>query len=276
MEKFKVGIDARALETSTKNRGIGYFTFNVLSSILKKKRGDVEFIFYSTWTGKLQEKLSSVNSINFFRMPTLLRPRRRVRRFDLIFIPIWKNVLQRSKPDIMHITSLFEVYYLKVPENIPFVVTLYDLIPIIFNKQYFANKKAEDWYLMRLDQAKKAAKIITISKSAKEDIVKILKIPESKVEVIYGGFDKKFKVLKGKNYKKTLSKYGINRPYVMAVGAQQKGFFNNLGTHFIDFIQTFVVFAAIFMFILLKTSRSHLAYRNETSLNSIELSHNTG
>ena len=40
-------------------------------------------------------------------------------------------------------------------------------------------------------------------------------------------------------------------------GAQQKGFFNNLGTHFIDFIQTFVVFAAIFALIYLFASQPH-------------------
>lgn len=220
MKKLRVGIDARALETSTKNRGIGYFTLNVLSSVLNKKRDDFQFVFYTTLTGKLQEKLVSLNKSIFYKMPTLLRPKRRLRRFDPIFIPIWKSVLNRSKPNIVHITSLFEVYYLKVPDNIPFVVTLYDLIPIIFKKEYFDNQKAEEWYQMRLEQAKKATKIITISKSAKEDIAKELKIPTSKIEVIYGGFDSKFKVLKNENYKKiVVEKYGINSPYILAVGA---------------------------------------------------------
>lgn len=40
-------------------------------------------------------------------------------------------------------------------------------------------------------------------------------------------------------------------------GTMEKGFFDNIGTHFIDFIQTFVVFAAIFALIYLFASQPH-------------------
>lgn len=219
LRNARIAVDVRSLETSTKNRGIGYFTANLFSEILKKKR-DYQFVFYTTLTGKLSSKFNSVNKNIFYRLPTLLRPRRRVRRFDPIFVPIWDFVVKRSKPDLIHITSLFEVYYLKIPDNVPSVVTIYDLIPIIFNKQYFQNKKAEDWYRMRLEQIKKASRIITISEAAKKDIIKVLHIPEEKVVAIYGGLNPRFKVLKNNFYKQVLAeKYGINKPYIMSVGA---------------------------------------------------------
>lgn len=40
-------------------------------------------------------------------------------------------------------------------------------------------------------------------------------------------------------------------------GSQERGFMDNLGAHFIDFIQTFVVFAAIFALLYLFVSQPH-------------------
>lgn len=217
---FRIGIDVRPLETSTKNRGIGRYTANILSSMVKQKDSNLEFILYKTFTGKISEELLSHKQVSFSKIPTIFRPRRKIRRFDPIVAPFWTHALKNSYPDLLHLTSFFEVYYLSVPDNIKTVVTLHDLIPILFPAYCFENQLAKDWYLSRLEQLKKCSKIITISRSAKEDILKVLKIPTERVTVVYGGIDERFCFLKKDQAKELLAKkHHIHRNYLLSVGA---------------------------------------------------------
>ena len=219
---FTVGIDIRPLESSTKNRGIGYYTSNLLSEMLRQKDPDYQFILYKTLTGSTSSKLDLKDGDMFYGLPTLLRPRRGIRRFDPLMGPFWKKALKDTKPDLLHLTSFFEVYYLTMPQNIKTIVTLHDLIPMLFPKWCFDNELAKKWYISRLEKIKKCSKIITISNSAKEDIIKILRVPEDQVVVVYGGLDSRFKVISKENIEKVLKKYKIQGRYLLSVGAPSR------------------------------------------------------
>ena len=219
---MKIGIDVRPLLSSTKNRGIGYYTANVLAEIIAQKDTNYQFVLYKTKTGNLSDKLKLRESDRFYGIPTLFHPRRGIRRFDPILSPFWSRALKVTQPDLLHLTSFFEVYYLSLPSHVKTVVTLHDLIPILFEKWCFDNELAKQWYWSRLEQIKRCSKIITISSSAKKDIIKILEVPEEKVVVVYGGLDKRFQMMEKDKVKRILVKHGIHNPYFLSVGAPSR------------------------------------------------------
>lgn len=206
----------RPVESHSKGRGIGYYNFNLFSEILRTPYAK-NFILFTKFYSGLPKIF---NNALFWKVPIILRPIRAVRKLDSVVWLFWVLALKLKKPQVVHITSLFEVYYLFVPKNIISVVTIYDLVPLIFEKKFFQNVKAKKWYMNRLLQAKLATKIITISEASKKDIEKILDIPSNRIEVVYCGINKRFKVVKDEELINSIkNKYQIGKKYILAVGS---------------------------------------------------------
>ncbi len=213
----KIAIDLRSLESPTGKRGIGYYNRHLFLNLLSKPHPKISFNLITFPKSRLPVQFRVGPFDKFKNIPALFWPKKGLRRFDSIFSIFWSHSLKKIKPELIHIPSLFEIYYLYVPDNVKSIVTLYDVIPLIYPDKYFQNEKAKDWYLMRLNQAKKASKIITISKSSKKDIAKILNISSEKIEVIYGGVDKRFKLMGKDDVEKILNIYNIKMPYILTV-----------------------------------------------------------
>ncbi|MEK7616813.1 MAG: glycosyltransferase family 1 protein [Patescibacteria group bacterium] len=213
----KIAVDLRCLESPTGKRGIGYYNKSLFEHLLTAPHPNFSFNLITFPGKKLPKKFKVDPQDKFTSIPALYWPKRGLRRLDPFFSFVWSGILKKIKPDLVHITSLFEVYYLDIPTDIPTVVTLYDVIPLVFPDKYFKNKKAKDWYLKRLEQAKKASRIITISKSSKKDLIEILKIPANKIDIVYGAFDERFKVINKQEVTRVLSKYGIKNKYILTV-----------------------------------------------------------
>lgn len=212
-----IAIDLRSLESPTGKRGIGYFNRHLFLNLLSKPHPKISFNLITFPKSRLPVQFRVGPFDKFEKISAMFWPKKGLRRLDPFFSILWSQSLKKIKPDLIHIPSLFEIYYLSVPENARSIVTLYDVIPLIYPDKYFQNEKAKDWYLMRLNQAKKASKIITISKSSKKDIEKFLKIPSENIEVIYGGVDERFKKIRHERVMKTLTKYNIKMPYILTV-----------------------------------------------------------
>lgn len=214
---MRIAVDLRFLETPTSKRGVGYFNRNIFENLLALPHQDIDFNLFTFPKSNLKKEIKIGIGDKFSSVPALFWPKKGLRKLDPFFSIFWQNTLKKIKPDLLHLPFIFDLYYLSVPDNIKTIITMYDLIPILFPKQYFQNKLAEDWYFQRLEQAKKAAKIITISKSSKKDIEHILKIPSEKIKVIYGGIDQRFKVIKKQKIEEVLKVYKIRGPYILTV-----------------------------------------------------------
>lgn len=136
---------------------------------------------------------------------------------EQIFYPFFLN---KYKLDLMHFTH-FNVPLLYWRKNI---ITIHDLI--LFHYPTFRNTTlSKIYYLIKLlaykivikISTRKAKKIIAISNFTKKDLVRSLKIPEKKIEVVYQGCNLVFKKNK-KNTDDILEKYGIIKPYLLYVG----------------------------------------------------------
>lgn len=96
------------------------------------------------------------------------------------------------------------------------VITIHDFIPLYY-KEVAKHQYRYYKYFMPL-LLKKAYKIICISQNTKEDLLKFYNVDESKVTVVYNGYDEN--MFNTKNIKKdVLKKHNISYPYLIAVGA---------------------------------------------------------
>ena len=104
-----------------------------------------------------------------------------------------------SKYDVVHFTR-FNPFFISVPFTKPsgtkFVLTIYDLIPLIYPKHYPAGLKGKvRWLINKWLIRKNIDAIITISETSKKDICRFLEVDPKKVFVTYLAARSMFKKL---------------------------------------------------------------------------------
>lgn len=134
----------------------------------------------------------------------------------------------RSEGSVVHLPNQdFARYALFL--NQPFIVTVHDLARCCFN---FDRESVGEKILLNLDKRyiKRANQIIAVSESTESDLVKYLKIPESKISIIYNGVDHNiFKPYDVRPYHVRLR----HRQYILYVGSERRR--KNLGRLFESF-----------------------------------------
>lgn len=95
------------------------------------------------------------------------------------------EMLKSQKFDCFHPT-FFDDYFLQYLGNKPFVLTIHDMIPELF-PDYFS---CDNYQIIKKKKlAPIADAIIAPSENTKNDIIKLLNIPEEKIHVIHHGFN---------------------------------------------------------------------------------------
>ncbi|MBQ3034251.1 MAG: glycosyltransferase, partial [Deferribacterales bacterium] len=107
--------------------------------------------------------------------------------------------------------------------SVKFVLGIQDLIPLVFKDHYLADKDIRAEYLASLEIFKYADEIISISQSAKDDMVRLLNIPQEKIHVVYLGSTLEYKISHKKNNNgiNIKEKFGISKPYLMYTGGDE-------------------------------------------------------
>lgn len=202
-----IGIDGN--EANLKKRvGIGEYSYELLCNLAKLNTENTEFRIY------LKDKpvldLPPKNDRWKYR---ILKPGKAWTQWRL---PL-DLYLDRKKPDVFFTPS----HYAPRFSPIPTVISVMDLSYIHFPKLF----NSHDLYQLKNWTAysvKKAATILTISKSSKNDIINEYKVPAERVIVTYPGY-KEVKTLTprvyGMNQLKT--KYNISDNFILFVGTLQ-------------------------------------------------------
>jgi len=118
-----------------------------------------------------------------------------------------------SKFDVVHLTR-FNPFRISVPFSKPsgvkFVLTIYDLIPLIYPKHYPPGIRGKIKFLINKMLIKKNVDaIITISETSKKDICRILNVSPSKVFVTYLAPRSAFKKLEVKKRHELPSRFAL-------------------------------------------------------------------
>lgn len=98
------------------------------------------------------------------------------------------------KADIYHVVDHSYAHLAYVLDTKKTVITCHDLAPLILRTKQKSGLSDKIWDLS-ISGLNRAAKIIAISQNTRNDLIKLLNIPERKITTIYYGLDKDFKPL---------------------------------------------------------------------------------
>lgn len=180
---MRIGIDGRLYRAAA--AGIGRYSRNLIGNLLEIDHDNEYVLFMST-----EDKLEFENLKNSFEIKNL--------KFKIVTTDIphyslseqtkFLKILNRQKLDLMHFTNFnFPVRY-----KGKFVATIHDLTLFYYPGRHKKGIMAKLAYKYVMKKAcGKAAKIIAVSSSTKNDIIKTFKTNPQKIQVIYEAADDK-------------------------------------------------------------------------------------
>ncbi len=200
---MRIGIDIRPLQTESGWRGVGVYTRYLVDTLMSIDRENDYFLFASP--GKTMPLPDHLRRM----IVPLKRPTRNIFLWDQLF---WYPLLKKQKIDVFH--SPFYASPLLVPGQVAVVQTVHDLIPLLFKES--TSFKNRFLFRMNFSFLRYADRIIAVSQNTKNDIIRLLGVPEEKVVVIHNGADHLQK-MRGKERSSTMSA-SKERPFLLYVG----------------------------------------------------------
>src|SRR3990167_10593685 len=204
-----IGIDGNEANVE-KKVGIGEYSFELLKQFsifnfqFSIKSKNINFQIYLK-----NEPLPDLPKQNKSWKYKIVQPKKLWTQFAL---PL-NLYLTRPRPDVFFTPSHYAPRFSPVPT----VVSIMDLSYIHFPEMF----KRRDLYQLNnwtAYSARNAKKILTISESSKNDIIKEYDLPQGRVVVIYPGIKAKKTMPNSKILKE---KYGIDSDFVLFVGTLQ-------------------------------------------------------
>lgn len=133
---------------------------------------------------------------------------------------LWTHLYLGKAAEKTRCQALFVYHHiLPIKLKIPGVVTIHDTASLIFPESYTKRERLYQDFGNRLALAK-AAKIIAVSETTRQNLIKIYGADEKKVVTVYNGFCSSF----ADNFSHPVvlrHNYGLNRPYLLFVGRQE-------------------------------------------------------
>ena len=204
----KIAIDARTLQDSSRYRGIGRYTDHLLKNLQERKR----FIIYTDNGFGLKpfKNIYDLPQINMGHAFLRVGHKKKL-----------KEVLSREGVSLFHFTTQYNLYS---NFRFPFTATIHDLLFFVFwqySYRTWIDYKVHEYKLKR--QFREAQGVITVSNSTKNDVIKYLRVPDDKIQVIHNGIQNEFtKKHNLKADKEILTQYQINKPYIFYLGSLDK------------------------------------------------------
>lgn len=181
---MRIGIDARLWNET----GVGRYIRNLVKylQVLDKKNEYVLFVgdtFNKEGRWKMEDGKWKIVKVN-------------IRWHSLEEQVKFPNILKKEKLDLVH----FPYFSVPVFYNKPFVITIHDLILHSFSTGEASTlplplykSKLLGYKFVISKAAKNARKIIVPTNAVKEEVIRKLKVPESKIVVTYEGIDDNLK-----------------------------------------------------------------------------------
>jgi glycosyltransferase involved in cell wall biosynthesis len=124
------------------------------------------------------------------------------------------RIVSRLRPRLCHFTNSIAPLSL----SCPYVVTVHDMSLFLFPR---LQPRRSLWLVRSIlpAVARKAAAVITVSRSAKADIVSTLGLPPAKVHVVHLAADANYRVMTGRpELDRAVRKYGLDSSFILSVG----------------------------------------------------------
>lgn len=234
---MRIVIDLQGAQGASRHRGIGRYSL-ALAQAMVRNRGEHEILI--ALNGMFPESIEPIRAAFEGLLPQdnirvwhaaapvhPLDPANTWRRHAAELIR--EAFLASLKPDIVHITSLFEgfgddaIHSIGLtPTQMPTAVTLYDLIPLMQSDNYLKpNPTYEAFYREKLDYLKRTDLYLAISESSRQEVIDHLGATTEQAVNIAAAADAHFKpVHVSETEKQALcARFGLVRPFLMYSGA---------------------------------------------------------
>ena len=211
-----IGIDGN--EANVKNRvGVGRYAYELLRQFNQIRNPKSEILNKSQFSNlKFQIYLKTEPLIDLPKKTDwwqykIVGPKKFWTQFGL---PL-NLFLTQPRPDAFFTPTHYGPRFCPVPSVISIMDLAYFHFPEMFKKNDLYQLNNWTKYSVR-----QAAKILTISKASKDDIIKYYRVPEDKVVVTYPGFSMKSQIQNSKS-QIILKKYNLTGDYILSVGTLQ-------------------------------------------------------
>ena len=130
-----------------------------------------------------------------------------------------EDELKKFKAYLVHY-PYFDFFFPTLPLKLitKTVVTIHDVIPLVFPQHYRPGKIGKVNFLRQKLALKAVNRVITDSQSSKQDIIKHLGVPEDKITVIYLAANPKLQPLTQEVWQKYQRQLRLPKKYILYVG----------------------------------------------------------
>src|SRR6201984_2931595 len=130
----------------------------------------------------------------------------------------FRAIVRRRRCDVVHIPHLFWI-----PRGLgcPYVLPVHDLLEHMYGSRHASGlRRSLHSYLTRR-VLRKAARVIAVSQFTKNEIEKLLAIPDERIEVVYNAIDERFLHGHATEAERELiaQRYLVNYPFILYAGA---------------------------------------------------------
>jgi glycosyltransferase involved in cell wall biosynthesis len=209
--KVRVAFDSAALKARYRNHGIQVYARNLLGSLRDAA---------PRYGMEIRPFVSAGNMAAFKKEPNFLPRKTSLLQFDRLWRYGGASIAAfLDNADIMLNPNGAS---LPISALIPTVTTIHDLTPMV--QPGFSPRITFLLKFLLMRSAKASAAIITVSENSKCDIMRLCGVDESKVYVVYEGYDRAlFNDEKPDSaaLQALLARLGIRRPYILHHGAVQ-------------------------------------------------------
>lgn len=206
---MNIGINGRYIQRKILT-GIENYIFNLILNLKKTDKVNNYFIFFEKDRKIPDEFCCSTD--NFKTVIPDFPTKNEIQRIFLNQF-LMNSYIRNEKLDLFH-EPFFASQFFK---NCPTIITIYD-ISYYIHPEFFNFKTRMYFNFLVPRSIKRSDCIITISDSAKKDIVDYLKIDPDKIEVVYAGCDPFFhKINDEAGADKIKVKYKIFKDYILYV-----------------------------------------------------------
>ncbi|NOQ68308.1 glycosyltransferase [Patescibacteria group bacterium] len=207
-----IGIDIRMLARGTRS-GVEEYTINLLSNMISLDNNIEYKLFYNGYKKtKLEYDLLKLPNVQLkeFKIPNRLLDA----SFQFLNYPKIDKMLE--KVDVFFSPHIFSS---SVSKKCKTITTFHDLSFESYPEFYSTGKNYWHFSMNPRKQAQKADKIIAVSQSTKDDLIKIYGIEPEKIKVIYSGVNSvssiQYSVFSISEIRK---KYNLPKKYILYLG----------------------------------------------------------
>lgn len=219
---MRIGVDIRGLLTGQKS-GIEQYTIKLLEYLLQIDTQNTYVLFYVSYRN-IDEKMDKlIEEYPFLANNNVEVKMLKWVNFPLLLHALWKPL---EWPKVDKICGGLDIMWLPSPRLLPvsskcrLIVTFHDLIFELFPQFYTWQSRLWQWQMNYPYLSRTAVSILAMSKSTKNDLIKLYGTPSEKIKIIYSGVDELyFKSPDIKIINQLKSKFKITDQFIYYIGS---------------------------------------------------------